>query len=77
MNSPSKRLKAKKSNYNEKDIFLISLSALIVVSCGKSAKYELRADILGANNLVFDLKIIENNRMVTIDSAISKMTGLS
>lgn len=55
--------------------FLISLSALIVVSCDKSAKYELRADILGANNLVFDLKIIENNRMVTIDSAISKNDG--
>lgn len=46
-----------------------------ISSCNKSTGYVLEADIIGANNIMFDLRIVENGTFVVVDSAMSENDG--
>ena len=52
-------------------LFIFTL-LLLLTACDSGSKYAIKADIDGSNGIIFDLKVIENNELVAIDSAISK-----
>ncbi len=55
-----------------KSILIILTLSLLLAACDKTPKYEIKADIEGADGVIFDLKVVDGNELVAIDSAISK-----
>ena len=52
-------------------LYALALS-LLIAACNNTSKYEIKANIDGSDGVMFDLKVVENSELITIDSALSK-----